>query len=329
MHRREILFIFGPARGGTTLVGNLLCKWFDVGTGPEGTFVKSAYKVWSKRAPFASSKERIRFAEYLCKSQMLQIIRERYPQGERFSVTSEDILERMQGNNVADGIYAVFKAVSDYQQKSRVGNKNPAYWRYLPLLLKLFPNESKFIFVLRDGRDVALSLKNVPWGGHSPYESAVHWRDMVKAVDEFQKTISKERILTIKYENLLCDPTDTLRQIAAFLGEPNVELLIDNFSKSGQDEIARDNYNKWITEMDSDSVRIYEAVAGEQLAKYGYDQRYPSARMTFRERLRYGLLRYLRFIKLNLYAYGARLPQDRNEWQDSKIRRFFQPGPKK
>ena len=42
MTNEPILFIFGPARGGTTYLGSILDKWFDVGVGPEGTFIQKA-----------------------------------------------------------------------------------------------------------------------------------------------------------------------------------------------------------------------------------------------------------------------------------------------
>ena len=42
MTNEPILFIFGPARGGTTYLGSILDKWFDVGIGPEGTCIQKA-----------------------------------------------------------------------------------------------------------------------------------------------------------------------------------------------------------------------------------------------------------------------------------------------
>src|SRR3546814_16661189 len=44
---RPILFVFGAARSGTTILNNLLYRHFSYGMGPEGTFVAE----WAKRLP--------------------------------------------------------------------------------------------------------------------------------------------------------------------------------------------------------------------------------------------------------------------------------------
>jgi hypothetical protein len=48
---RELLFVFGAARIGTTYLEHLSGRWFDYGMGPEGTFVKPFAKRLRQRAP--------------------------------------------------------------------------------------------------------------------------------------------------------------------------------------------------------------------------------------------------------------------------------------
>lgn len=62
--------------------------------------------------------------------------------------------------------------------KSRYADKNPAYVRSIPLLASLF-TEARFIHLIRDGRDVAVSLMNVAWRPDSLSEAASHWRERV------------------------------------------------------------------------------------------------------------------------------------------------------
>ncbi|NIQ52190.1 MAG: sulfotransferase, partial [Gammaproteobacteria bacterium] len=46
--------------------------------------------------------------------------------------------------------------------KSRWGDKSPGYLTKLPLLRRMFP-EAKFVNIIRDGRDVFLSVKRLGW----------------------------------------------------------------------------------------------------------------------------------------------------------------------
>src|SRR4051794_27962840 len=69
----------------------------------------------------------------------------------------------LRGLDVADAVRAVFAAYAAAQGKPRYADKTPHYVSHLPLLAERFP-EARFVHVVRDGRDVALSLLEVPWG---------------------------------------------------------------------------------------------------------------------------------------------------------------------
>ncbi len=326
--KEPILFVFGPARGGTTYMGSILDQFFNVGIGPEGTFIPKAALVAKKLGDLSDPANRLRFAEYLSRVEMLEIIRKRYPLEKQFDVTPEDILGRMTGDSFSDGIFAVFKAVADYKGKSVVGNKNPEYWKYLHFLLETFPENSYFLFILRDGRDVALSLRGVPWGGHSSYEAANEWRTMIKAVERFKKNIPKERFLTVRYEDFLQQPAKEIGRIGSFLNVINLSKIITEFQKSFAKNVKKNNFNKWKTQMSKKDIETFEALAWKELEQSHYEKVHSNPHISIVETQILKFRRLKRLIKLNLYNIGRKLPQDKKKWQKSKFKAFFRPGAK-
>ena len=64
-----------------------------------------------------------------------------------------------------EAIAAVFETYAAEHGKERWGDKTPLYMQYLPLLERLFP-DARFVHLVRDGRDAALSFLSVPRGDH-------------------------------------------------------------------------------------------------------------------------------------------------------------------
>ena len=62
-----------------------------------------------------------------------------------------------------EAIAAVYEAYAAERGKPRWGDKTPLYMQHLPLLEQLFPG-ARFVHLIRDGRDAALSFLSVPEG---------------------------------------------------------------------------------------------------------------------------------------------------------------------
>ena len=68
-----------------------------------------------------------------------------------------------EGMTTGQAIAAVFEAYAAERGKRRWGDKTPLYMQHLPLLERLFPS-ARFVHLIRDGRDAALSYLAVPEG---------------------------------------------------------------------------------------------------------------------------------------------------------------------
>jgi hypothetical protein len=141
-----------------------------------------------------------------------------------------------------NALYSVFAAATG---RSVVGDKTPDYCSYMPLLQSLWP-DAKFIHLIRDGRDVALSMSKHP-GYHRMASLLIpNWvplaldrryaminrLDREPSLDDYirlwalrmQRALDDGKRLKagsyseIKYENLVQDPRAEMNRLAEFLG---------------------------------------------------------------------------------------------------------------
>ena len=186
-----------------------------------------------------------------------------------------------------EAIAAVFEAYAAEHGKPRWGDKTPLYMQYLPLLERLFP-DARFVHLVRDGRDAALSFLSVPAGimtegwGH-PRDAAgfaCQWATEVRAARALGARVGPARYLEVRYEALVADPEAELRRICAFAGSSTTRRCsttsaqTDSARKEHQqrlNEPPRVGVRNWRTEMSPADVAAFEAVAGDLLHELGYE----------------------------------------------------------
>ncbi|MCG8469542.1 MAG: sulfotransferase, partial [Gemmatimonadetes bacterium] len=158
-------------------------------------------------------------------------------------------------------------------------SKDPGFYRELETLATLYPAEAKYLCVVRDGRDVALSMMEQPWGQTSWYANARLWVETYRRITTFRETLDPRRYWEFRYEDLLRDPETVATELSVFLERPlepgRIERLVEDIS----DGPWRRNYDKWKTRMSDKDRRIYEAVAGGWLDRFGYERTLEGARV--------------------------------------------------
>src|SRR5262249_20126789 len=119
---------------------------------------------------------------------------------------------------VRDLVEVVYRWHMQAEGKVRWGDKSPPYIEILPELSKMYP-DSRFIHLIRDGRDVAKSFQTTGWVRPWIYANAAEW---VRALDyhwRWQRSEIRDRILEVRYEKLVLETEATLREICRFIGE--------------------------------------------------------------------------------------------------------------
>lgn len=141
-----------------------------------------------------------------------------FPTWPDFELSSEELKEAVDALprfSVPDGVRAFFFAYARRAGKPRWGDKTPPYTSSMREIGRMLP-EARFIHIIRDGRDVAVSLRPLWFAPSRDVRAlATHWHDRIVEA----RTIARDlnHYLEVRYEELVASPETSLRTICAFL----------------------------------------------------------------------------------------------------------------
>src|SRR5688572_8976833 len=172
----------------------------------------------------------------------------------------------------ADSVFAGLRQGLD-PAAERIVERTPDHVRHLDLIGDVYP-DGRFLHIVRDGRDVARSLRSQPWGPSSIAEAAEEWRSAIEAAQAAAPRL--EHYLEVRYEDLLADPRVGIEQVFEWLG-----LAADAQTVEQSLVEARVRFNvdpqapavvegKWRKEFSPDDVASFDRVAAPTLAALGY-----------------------------------------------------------
>lgn len=187
--------------------------------------------------------------------------------------------------SLPDAIRALFATYAAGRRKPLYADKTPGYVRALPRLARLFP-EARFVHIVRDGRDVALSLREMEWASPDLATLARVWRINVEYGRRAGERLGPERYLEVRYEELVDRPETTLRTVCAFLGLPFAPTMLryhvdaERLTPSFRDPLPHAHVRlpptkglrHWATQMSREEVALFETIAGTALEQAGYDR---------------------------------------------------------
>jgi hypothetical protein len=123
--------------------------------------------------------------------------------------------------------------------KTRGGDKTPTYLLHMPAVASVLP-ESRFIHIVRDGRDVALSWRETWFApSRSIPEIVKRWGEMIRTA---RNQASGINYLEIRYDDLIRSPADTLACICDFIGldfQPGMLLYHQRSPERLKEHLAR------------------------------------------------------------------------------------------
>lgn len=266
------LLILGVRRSGTTLLRVML------GRNPELAVPDESYFI-----PQLADRHRGRIDADAFVDDLRRI-----PTLLEWGVDVEHVRRRLRpGMPIGDAISAVYESYAAVEGKGRWGDKTPMYMRHLPLLERLFP-EARYVHLIRDGRDTAVSFLQMPEGvvtktwAHptTPADFACQWRTEVEAAQALGGRVGTSRYLEVRYEDLVESPARHLERITEFAGLSYHPAMlgyagqVDLTSKPHQQSLARPptpGLRNWRQDLLAEDVRGFEAVAGKLLRSLGYE----------------------------------------------------------
>jgi hypothetical protein len=223
------------------------------------------------------------------------------PRWASWGIDASQLLTRANSHNappLASVLRAFFECYASRFGKSRYGDKTPPYVYEMPRIRQLFP-EARFVHLVRDGRDVALSMRESAWWGPKTLADTAAWWSNTILTARAHGTGAPD-YLEVRFEDLVLEPEATLRRICAFIDLPwNAAMLryhefaderlkeLVGFQTEGGKYIStghlrdlhkltREPLNAarigvWRKEMSRAEIREFELLAGPLLSELGYE----------------------------------------------------------
>jgi hypothetical protein len=137
------------------------------------------------------------------------------------------------------------------------------------LLLKIWP-DARFLYILRDGRDVASSVIGMGWTGNV-YYGCERWIEAEARWQAFAPTLPPERKLEVRYEDLILEPERELTRICAFFGVEYDAAIFDYTKNSRYEMPDASLVQQWKRKLSTYDLQQLDARIGERLAARGYE----------------------------------------------------------
>ena len=282
-------FIVGVGRSGTTLLRMMLDSHSQLTIPPETHFIPQLVDLFE-------------LSEHVSPERAVEIVTSERHWGD-FAISSDELLERFRGVDPftpGDAIRTFFQLYAERQGKPYWGDKTPIYMKRMLLIEQVLP-EARFIHLIRDGRDVALSRARRALRDPAPVsKTAQRWQTRIQKARRQQRKLGF--YMEVRYEDLVVDTEPSLRGICDFLDLPFEPDMLNYHQRAGErlEEMDRDlpsegnrpvrpgeermqahaetksppnpeRISRWRTEMSQAEREQFEAVAGGMLAELGYE----------------------------------------------------------
>jgi hypothetical protein len=189
--------------------------------------------------------------------------------------------------NGGDFLRIVMGSIARRQRVSRWADCTPAHVLHMAQIKKAIP-EAIFVHIIRDGRDVALSLERAGWVSPFPWDkkrarlvAGLRWEWIVDKGRKEGRALGAD-YMEVRFESLVTNPHETLCEIGSFIDH---NLDYDHIQRVGVGSVKKPNTSfkselqegtfnpigRWKEEYSRDELRTFEEMIGEFLRELGYE----------------------------------------------------------
>ena len=205
---------------------------------------------------------------------------------EGVALDRQDVAFRCSARSLA----AVFGAVYDIMAETRGAQtwccKSLANINYLNDIEHHFRDGAKYIYLYRDGRDVAVSFRKAVVGEKHFYHIAREWAATQQIALGMRERAGPKRFFSVRYEDITAQPESTMQRLCKFLGYQYTPSMLnfhatDEARKAAKSSdlwgnvaspVMADNTRKFLREAGEADIRVFELVAGNALDALGYER---------------------------------------------------------
>lgn len=153
--------------------------------------------------------------------------------------------------------------------------------------------DARYVYLYRDGRDVAVSFRKAVVGEKHFYHIAKEWHETQQIALALRGRIPRQRFFSVSYEQLTGAAEKTAHDLCAFLDLPYRDAMLDfhrseeakraaassNLWGNVSNPLMTNNTRKFLKEASEADIRVFEAVAGDSLEQLGYERVFKQDRL--------------------------------------------------
>lgn len=279
------IFILGNPRSGTSLLRLMLDSHTAIGIPPESHFflwLEEKYGDWDEV-----------FLEDYLEDLFLST------KFETWNLKKHDLKNFILSNSCDSyakltSLVYLFYSINNQPDISFWGDKNSLWVDKLEKIDFYYPN-AYYVFIVRDGRDVACSYKSLnkkqmlhkyaPKLDNDVSEIAKKWSFHNTKVDSFLSKISINNFVKIRYEDLVNKPEETLKNVLKMLGLSLEKEQLNYFKRTRESiepdiffhwkekllkPLDVDNIGKYKNELTNDEINTFNQIAYQVLKQNSY-----------------------------------------------------------
>jgi hypothetical protein len=299
------VFVIGCHRSGTNLMYDTLLS--------AGGFAiyRASSPVYSTLIPLAGNLERAKNREKLMQLWL------RSKQFRRSGLGRDEVRGKVQDEcrNGGDFLRIVLGEVARQGSAGRWAVYDPDNILHIPTIKREVP-DALFVHIVRDGRDIALSLTKM--GGLRPlwwdrprslFAAGLNWQWTVRKGRQYGKAFPDD-YTEVHYEDLVNDPKQTLGQLSTFLDHDldygrilrtGLGRVSDPNSSWGEETPAEFHpVNRWKEKLSPPEIAALEMMIGDCLEEFGYSLTPNDRRFSLGPRLNLMRILYPRYFEAKL-----------------------------
>ncbi len=278
------VFIVGVGRSGTKFLQSILCGHPELNISTETQFLSSALhngfiKTANKIGDLKNDKNLITLVDKMFDNQIFGAFWKR-----KILKNKEEILQKFKDSDRE--FKTLFRIIieEDMRQNNKTiaGEKTPSHLYHVDTLLKWFP-QAKIIQIIRDPKKVLASEMHKGLKPDHPLKKGstlynlslliyvlINWNNSIKLDKKYKKKYP-ENYTSVRYEDLLQDHENTIREICNFLNiEYNANMLNPPVRGSSFSKVKNENKQEKKLQLPKFYISTINLSLGKKLKQYNY-----------------------------------------------------------
>ena len=273
------IFMIGTQRSGSNLLRLMLNQLKEIASPHPPHIFERLHPLLSYYGDLEHDRSFVQLVDDVCKLIELNPV-----EWQGVTLDRDEIISRCGDKKSLPAVYgAVYDLYTESQQAKTWCCKSLVNIHYIDVIEQHF-DHPKYIYLFRDGRDVALSFQKAVVGEKHIYNIARDWTYTQEKAIELMESIDPDRVFLISYEHLTKSTRQVAESLCKFLGVEYTHKMMEFYkTREAQNAaessllwgnvtspVMKNNSGKYKAEMPEEDIRIFESVAGHVLDKLGY-----------------------------------------------------------